>query len=172
MDRVCSRYRRQWEIAKAPSGGSSHPTRIAAGGDALSQIEWSPKGAIWFLVGQELFRVADSGGDPALVAKGVATFMLQKAGESVYLIRQDRTRTWQLTTLSVVSGAETASVPLALDVDASIAEGRLHPDGTHFVLSVTRWKRDIWILAGWKPRSLFDLWLHSTPGRSRADQAW
>ncbi len=155
-----SRYiHQQWEIAKAPSGGGGTPQPITTGGGALNQIEWAPTdGAIWFREGQDLYRVPENGGDPVNVAKNVSSFMIPKRGDAVYLVRQDRARGWQLITLDIASGIERQPVPLSLDMDVTVADARLHPDGTHFVLSVTSWRRDIWILDGLTPRSLFDVW--------------
>ena len=148
---------RQWELAKAPSGGSGSPVRIAVGGGAMSQIEWSPSGrAVWFLDGESLFVAPFGGGEAVEMASGVATFMLRRDGTAVYLIRHDRSRGWEMTTLTIASNSESKPVPLRLNPDSRLTGARLHPDGTRFVVSLAELRRDIWIMDGLKPHGLLD----------------
>jgi Tol biopolymer transport system component len=155
-----ARYRdMRWEIAKAPSGGEGGAVSLSPGGGALAQIEWSPNGGeLCFLDGQNLMRLPLSGGNAGLVAKGIATFMYRKDGRAVYVLRQDRDLAWEMATVDLPSGVERDRVSLGLESGTTLDGARLHPDGTHFVVSVAAWKRDIWILDGLKSRGLLELW--------------
>jgi serine/threonine protein kinase len=148
----------KWEIAKASPGGSSRPVRIAAAGSASSAIAWSPAGNwIAFGEGEDVFLVSPDGGEPLPVARGVSAYMFSRDGSAIYAIRRAADRRWELLPIAVPSGVAGNPVPLKLPAEASISAPRLHPDGTHFMVSIGAWKRDIWILDGLQRRGLLPL---------------
>jgi serine/threonine protein kinase len=148
----------RWEIAKASPGGSSRPVRIAIRGGATSPLAWSPDGNwIGFGEGEDVFLVSPDGGEPALLYHGASTFMFSRDGSRVYIIHRGPDRNWELVPLTVPNGSAGRPVRLPLPSEASINAPRLHPDGTHFMLSVGAWKRDIWILDGLQRRGLLPL---------------
>ena len=139
----------EWELAKASAGGGVRPVRIAVGGGAASTVEWSPAGDwICFSEGDDLRAVPPFGGSPITLARDVATFTFARDGRSLYLVRRSAGRGWELVPLSLQDGEEGRPVPLALPPEAIVTAARLHPDGRRFVLSVSTWNRDIWVLDG------------------------
>jgi serine/threonine protein kinase len=148
----------KWEIAKASPGGSSRPVRVASAGSASSAMEWSPAGDwIAFGEGEDVFLVSPDGGEPLRVAHGVSGYMFNRDGSGIYVIRRAEDRSWQLVLVSIPSGTAGKPIPLRLPAEAAIGVPRLHPDGTHFMLSIGAWKRDIWILDGLQRRGLLPL---------------
>jgi serine/threonine protein kinase len=148
----------KWEIAKASPGGSLRPVRIANAGSASGSMAWSPAGNwIAFGEGEDLYLVSPEGGEPLMVARGVSAYMFNRDGSGMYVIRRAADHTWELVPIAIPSGSAGKPVRLRLPADASISAPRLHPDGTHFMLSIGAWKRDIWILDGLQRRGLLPL---------------
>ena len=58
---------------------------------------------------------------------------------------------WQLYAIDVASGAEELLAAVDLPPDTGEVDGfSLHPDGTRFVTSISKWPYDIWMLEGFE----------------------
>ncbi len=141
---------RKWEIAKSASGGGGHPVHLADGGGPVSHMEWSPSGQwICFSSGDQVYAIPAEGGTPRLLLKGASAFTFKRDGSNVLVIRRAKDWSWELLTVRVQDGFESRPLALNLPSEAILAGARLHPDGKRMVLTVTQWKRDIWILDDW-----------------------
>ena len=141
---------RKWEIAKSASGGGGHPVHLADGGGPISRLDWSSTGQwICFNSGDQVFVIPAEGGTPRLLLKGVSAFTFKRDGASILAVRRAKDWSWQLSAVQIADGVESRPVTLDLPSEAIVAGARLHPDGKRMVLTVTQWKRDIWILDDW-----------------------
>ncbi len=141
---------RKWEVAKSASGGGGHPVHLADGGGPLSRLEWSPTGQwICFSTGDQIYAIPAEGGTPRLLLKGAAAFTFKRDGSNILAVRRAKDWSWELLTVRVQDGLESRPLALNLPSEALLAGARLHPDGKRMVLTVTQWKRDIWILDDW-----------------------
>ena len=141
---------RKWELAKSASGGGGHPVHLADGGGPLSRLEWSPTGQwICFSTGDRVYVIPAEGGTPRLLLKGVSAFTFKRDGSNLLVIRRAKDWNWELLTVRVQDSVESRPLALNLPSEAILAGARLHPDGKRMVLTVTQWKRDIWILDDW-----------------------
>jgi tricorn protease len=138
-----------WELAKVPSGGGGKPVVLAP--CPLGFVRWSPAGQ-WILCGSmsELHLVSPEGGINRLFHKSpVSDVGFSSDGATIYLIRRNRDRKWELAFLGVPGGEERKSIPLPLPPSVIVdrySGFSLHPDGKRFAITVSTQKTDIWTM--------------------------
>lgn len=139
----------KWELAKVPSGGGGKP--VSLGACPLGFVRWSPSGT-WILCGsqEELHLVSPDGKVNRLLRTSLmANVGFSADGSTIYAIRRNRDRKWEVAHLAVPSGAETKVVLLGLLPSVIIDRYScfsLHPDGKRFATTVSTRRSDIWMM--------------------------
>jgi Tol biopolymer transport system component len=166
-------YRRvvdgKWELVKRSVGGgeSIHLDDTGEGGRPTA---WSPSGE-WIchllpgsglrLVSQNGARRLDiqSGGASAFGSQdgarrleiqsgGTAAFGFSTDSRTLYAVRANSSRHWELAAFPLPAGAPAKIMPLDLPGGAAVSGFTMNPDGKSFLTAVGKARLDIWLLEG------------------------
>ena len=148
-------YRRlngaRWELVKRPVGGGD-AVLLEEAAEGGSKTEWSSTGEwICHQVGMALHLVAADGSRHVVIDTRVDTFGFSRDGASLYAIRRNSARRWELAAFAVPGGRPKGIVPLDVPVSATVAGFSASPDGKTFITSVGQSLFDIWFLEGFAP---------------------
>lgn len=152
----------QWEVAKAPSGGSGKPVHLAEGGDEGGRIDWSPSGE-WIAyrdLHEGLQLVSPDGKARRRIGNlQSSAFGFSKDGSKVYVVHRAANGSWRLAAINVGNGVTEKVFDLNLSSDIEVAGFSLHPDGNRFATAISTVKRSLWVLEGFRQPGGWFGWL-------------
>jgi hypothetical protein len=82
---------------------------------------------------------------------GAGPFGFSRDSATLYAIRRDSSRKWELAAFIVPDGRPKKIVPLDLPVSANIMGFSANPDNMGFITSVGQSRFDLWLLEGFAP---------------------
>ncbi len=150
-------YRRlngaKWELVKRPLGGGQ-PVWLEEAAQGGGDTEWSPSGEWICHMWSDSLHVVSADGARHVVAAspGTAAFGFSRDSATLYAIRRNAARKWELASIAIPSGQEKKVVSLDLPVSARVNGFSVHPGGKSFITSVGKSRFDIWLLEGFSQR--------------------
>ena len=134
-------YRRlngaKWELVKRPLGGGE-PVWLDDTGQGGSETAWSPSGEWIAHVKANALHM-------------VSAFGFSRDSRTLYTVRRNAARKWELAAFEVPSGREQKVVPLDVPVAARVTAFSPNPDGKTWITSIAQSHFDIWFLEGFAP---------------------
>jgi Tol biopolymer transport system component len=146
-------YRRlngsNWELVKRPLGGGE-AVKLDDAIEGGSPTAWSPTGEwICHSVRTGLHLVSPDGARRLeILTAGAGAFGFSPDGKTVYTLRRNPSRHWELAAFSLPGGAPAKVVPVDLSSAALISGFSMNPDGKSFITSVGKARFDLWLLDG------------------------
>jgi Tol biopolymer transport system component len=149
-------YRRingaKWELVRRPLGGGE-PVWLEDTAEGGGETDWSLSGEwICHRVGAALHLVSADGKRHVEVrTPGVTAFGFSRDSATLYALRRNSSRKWELAAFAVPGGREKRIERLDLPVSASVAGFSVNRDGGGFITSVGESRFDLWLLEGFSP---------------------